>query len=201
MICRHIHCVAYNPAENAFYACTGDGDKPEGHECHWLRGTYDAQADKWQWTVIVSTNWNARYKSGGINFVDGMVYWISDANGEEPYDRGLFRCAPADIANIAAHTMLFNPQYECANMIIQDGVILAAHYATASPYTLGIIISPDMGKTWAQYDLLEFGKRSPVRFHRKNSEGWFRVDLRKGWIDRGEVLFIKPKELPAGTAG
>ena len=97
--------------------------------------------------------------------------------------------------------MLFNPQYECANMIIQDGVILAAHYATASPYTLGIIISPDMGKTWAQYDLLEFGKRSPVRFHRKNSEGWFRVDLRKGWIDRGEVLFIKPKELPAGTTG
>ena len=24
-------------------------------------------------------------------------------------------------------------------------------------------------------------------------EGWFRVDLRKGWIARGEVLFIKPK--------
>jgi hypothetical protein len=201
VICRHIHCVAYNPAENAFYACTGDGDKPEGHECHWLRGTYDAQADKWQWTVIVSVNFNARFKSGGINFADGMVYWISDANGREPYDRGLFRCAPADIANTAAHTMLFNPQYECANMIIQDGVILAAHYATASPYTLGIIISPDMGKTWAQYDLLEFGKRSPVRFHRKNSEGWFRVDLRKGWIDRGEVLFIKPKELPAGMTG
>ena len=58
VICRHIHCVAYNPAENAFYACTGDGDKPEGHECHWLRGTYDAQADKWQWTVIVSVNFN-----------------------------------------------------------------------------------------------------------------------------------------------
>jgi hypothetical protein len=93
--------------------------------------------------------------------------------------------------------MLFNPQYECANMIIQDGVILAAHYATASPYSTGFIISPDMGKTWAQYDLKQFGKRSPVRFHEKNSEGWFRVDLRAGWIDPAEVMFVKPKPAPA----
>ncbi len=193
VICRHIHCVAYNPTENAFYACTGDGDKPLGLECHWLRGTYDPAGDTWQWKVIVSESLNTRYKCGGINFVDGLAYWISDANGPEPWDRGIFRCAPADIPNRSAHTMLFNPQYECANMIIQDGVILAAHYATASPYTLGIIVSPDLGTTWAQYDLQEFGQRSPVRFHRKSSEGWFRVDLRKGWIDRGEVLFIKPK--------
>lgn len=193
VICRHIHCVSFNPAENAFYACTGDGNKPKGLECHWLRGTYDQATDKWDWKVIVSDRWNSRYKSGGINFVDNQVYWIADANGEEPYDRGIFRCAPADIPNRAAHEQLFDPQYECANMIIEDGVILAAHYATASPFTLGIIYSPDLGKTWTQYDLREFGERSPVRFHRKNSEGWFRVDLRKGWISRGEVLFIKPR--------
>jgi len=78
-------------------------------------------------------------------------------------------------------------------MIIQDGVILAAHYATASPFTCGIIFSPDMGRTWAEYDLKELGKRSPVRFNRKNADGWFRADLRIGWIDRGEVIFIKPK--------
>ena len=89
--------------------------------------------------------------------------------------------------------MLFNPEYECANMIIQDGVILSAHYTTASPYNTGIIISPDMGKTWAQYDLAEYGARSPVRFHPKNSDGWFRMDLRKGWIERADVLYIKPK--------
>ena len=122
-----------------------------------------------------------------------MAYWISDANGEEPYDRGIFRCKPADIGNPQAHEMLFNPQYECANMIIQDGVILAAHYATASPFTLGIIYLARYGQDLGPYDLREFGERSPVRFHRKNSDGWFRVDLRKGWIERGEVLFIKPR--------
>ncbi|MDY0165198.1 MAG: hypothetical protein RBS80_01555 [Thermoguttaceae bacterium] len=194
VFCRHIHSVAYNPSENAFYACTGDHDRPEGYECHWLRGTYDASADRWDWKVIVSNRLNSRYKCGGINFVDGQVYWISDANGPQPHDRGLFRCAPADIADPGKHTMLFNPRYECANMIIQDGVILAAHYATASPFTLGIIFSPDMGKTWAEYDLKEFGKRSPLGFHRKNAEGWFRVDLREGWISRADVMFIKPKE-------
>ncbi len=193
VICRHIHSVGYNPAENAFYACTGDRDRPEGHECHWLRGTYDAKKDKWSWKVLVSEKLNTRYKSGGINFVDGKLYWVSDANGPKPHDRGIFRCDPADIANPEAHTRLFNPQFESANMIIQDGVILASHYAPASPYATGIIVSLDLGRTWAQYDLKGFGRRSPVRFQKKNSDGWFRVDLRSGWIKRAEVLFIKPK--------
>ena len=199
IICRHIHCVAYNPVENAFYACTGDIDRGGKHECHWLKGTYNAAKDKWRWTVLVSDASNTRYKSGGINFVDGQLYWIADANGPEPHDRGIFRCDPADLANPAAHTTLFNPQYECANMIIQDGVILAAHYTTASPYATGFIVSLDMGRTWAQYDLKEFGKRSPVRFQKKNRDGWFRVDLRMGWIQRGEVLFIKPKDSGIST--
>jgi len=194
IICRHVHCVTYNPAENAFYACTGDHDVAGGHECHWLRGTYDAEEDRWHWKVLVSDSPNSRYKSGGINFVDGKLYWIADSNGPKPHDRGIFRCDPADVARPEAHTMLFNPEYEAANMIIQDGVILASHYAPASPYATGFIISPDMGRTWAQYDLKEFGRRSPVRFNKKNGEGWFRVDLRLGWIKRGEVLFVKPKE-------
>lgn len=199
VICRHVHCVAYNPQERAFYASTGDANRPEGFECHWLRGVYDASKDKWDWKVIVSASLNTRYKCGGINFVDGKAYWISDANGPLPHDRGIFCCRPEDIPDPKAHTMLFNPKYECANMIIQDGVILAAHYATASPFTCGIIFSPDMGKTWAEYDLKELGKRSPVRFSRKNADGWFRADLRTGWIDRAEVIFIKPKT-PAGKS-
>ncbi|MGB7347336.1 MAG: hypothetical protein WBD20_24150 [Pirellulaceae bacterium] len=201
VVCRHIHSVAYNPHENAFYACTGDHDRtaPDGsnlQECHWLRGTYDSANDSWEWKVRMTVNSNSRFKSGGINFIDGQLYWASDANGKNgtmPHDRGIFRCAPADLADTTKHTLLFNPNYESANMIIQDDVILSAHYASASPYATGIIFSPDMGKTWAQYDLKEFGKRSGIRFHKKNSDGWFRVDLRKGWIERGEVLFIKPK--------
>ena len=78
-------------------------------------------------------------------------------------------------------------------MIVQDGVMLATHCAPASIYACGFIYSPDLGRTWAQYDLKEFGRRSGCRIQKKNSDGWFRVDLRKGWIDRAEVLFIKPK--------
>ena len=194
VVCRHVHCVAYNPAENAFYACTGDHDKGKKHECHWLRGTYDANRDKWHWKVIVSDKPNSRYKAGGINFVDGKLYWIADANGPKPHDRGIFRCAPADIANPKKHTRLFNPGVESANMIIQDGVILASHCAPASPMATGIIISLDMGKTWAQYDLKELGKRSPCRINRKNSEGWFRMDLRSGWVTPAEMMFVKPRK-------
>lgn len=193
VFCRHIHSVAYNPAENAFYACTGDHDRVEGYECHWLRGTYDAGKERWQWKVLVSDRLNSRYKSGGINFVDGQLYFISDANGPQPHDRGIFRCEPAHIAEPDRHTMLYNPRYECSNMIVEDGVILAAHLTPASPFATGLIISPDLGKTWAEYDLKELGNRSPKRFHEKNSEGWFRADLRAGWIHRAEVIFVKPK--------
>lgn len=197
--CRHVHDVAYNPTENAFYACTGDFDQPEGYECHWLRGVYDAARDRWAWKVLVSAPMNSRYKCGGINFVDGKVYWISDANGPKPHDRGVFRCDPADIANPKAHTLLFNPGVESGNMIIQDGVILASHCAPASPLATGIIVSLDLGKSWAQYDLKEFGRRSPCRFHRKNGEGWFRVDLREGWVTPAEMMFIKPKPAPGSV--
>lgn len=196
-ICRHIHNVVFNPKERAFYACTGDVNRGHGDECHWLRGTYDAKADRWEWKVLLSVNSNSRYKSGGINFVDGLLYWAADANGrktpDETYDRGIFRCAPEDLADPQKHTRLFAAEFEMANMIIEDGVILAGHCAPASTYKTGIAVSPDLGKTWAEYDLAEFGARSPCRFHPKNGEGWFRVDLRKGWIERGEVLFIKPK--------
>jgi len=198
LFCRHVHDVAYNPAENAFYACTGDHDQPEGYECHWLRGTYDAGSDRWDWKVIVSDSTTSRYKSAGIHFIGGQLYWISDANtyGNTKTalaDLGVFRCAPADIAHPKRHTILYNPGAEIGNMIIQDGVILAGHCAPASPMDTGVIVSLDMGKTWAQYDLKEFGRRSPARFHRKNSEGWFRVDLRKDWVTPAEMMFIKPK--------
>mgnify|MGYP006425906625 FL=1 len=197
VICRHIHSVVYNPAERAFYACTGDIDRGFGNECHWMRGTYDSKSDEWDWQILVSVNSNSRYKSGGISFVDGQLYWAADANGpkgdSERHDRGIFRCTPEDLGDPEKHTLLFDAEFEMANMIIEDKVILAGHCAPASTFKTGIAISPDLGKTWKEYDLSELGPRSPVRFHPPNSEGWFRVDLRKGWIERGEVLFIKPK--------
>ena len=137
------------------------------------------------------------YKSGGINFVDGQLYWAADANGRkrlnETYDRGIFRCDPSDLADKSKHTRLYDLSYESANMIIEDDFMIASHCAPASPWNCDFAVSHDLGKTWAQCDLKELGKKSPLRFHPKNAEGWFRADLRTGWIDRSEVLFIKPK--------
>ena len=196
-ICRHIHSVSYNSAEDAFYACSGDIERGHGLECNWLRGKYDASADSWEWKVVASSDANSRYKSGGINFVDGEVYWVADANGpktiREVYDRGIFKCDPADIANKDKHTKIYDTKFEQAVMTIDGEVILIPEYGNANPCDCGFIISNDLGKTWGQYDLKQFGDRSGVRVSKRNSDGWFRVDLRKSWLDRAEVLFIKPK--------
>ncbi|MCS7238612.1 MAG: hypothetical protein NZ899_10140 [Thermoguttaceae bacterium] len=193
VLCRHIHSVAYNPAEDAFYCCTGDFNRPGWFECHWLRGAYDWAGDRWDWKVVVSASQNTRYKSGGINCVDGRIWWISDANGPLPHDRGLFSCRPEDLPHTERHTMHYNPVYECGCMVINGPVILAGHLGPACPYHAGIIISLDGGETWAEHDLVEFGKRAVVRIHPPNEEGWYRLELRRGWIERADVLFVKPK--------
>jgi hypothetical protein len=78
-------------------------------------------------------------------------------------------------------------------MTVDGDVLLAPEYGPANPCLTGFLISTDKGRTWGVYDLKEFGDRSGVRVNRRNSEGWFRVDLRAKWLDRAEVLFIKPK--------
>lgn len=196
VVARHVHNVTYNPVERAFYACTGDIDRGHGKECHWLRGTYDAASDRWEWKVILSVDANSRFKSGGINFIDGQCYWIADANGPalaKRWDRGIFRCDSRELADRSKHEMLFNPGFESANMLFQDGIFLATHCAPASTYQNGLIWSADHGRTWTQHDLKQPGPRSGVRLQRRNRDGWFRMDLRKGWIERAEVLFVKPK--------
>ncbi len=199
VVCRHIHSVTYNPAENAFYACSGDIDRDNGHgkECHWLRGLYNKANDSWDWKVIVSDEAYSRYKCGGFNFVDGQIYWCADANGpltiRQTHDRGIFRCAPEDITDTSKHTMIFPALWEAAVMTIEDGIIVQPEYGNANPCDCGILYSPDLGKTWGQYDLKQFGDRSGVRVNKRNSDGWFRMCLRARWMDRAEVLFIKPK--------
>ncbi len=199
VVCRHIHSVSYNAAENAFYACTGDIDRKlgVGLECHWLRGTWDAAQDEWDWKVIVSADANSRFKSGGINCVDGEIYWVADANGpktiREVYDRGIFRCQPADLPHKEKHTLLYPVEYEMAAMTIHGNTIVAPKYGNADPDDCGFLFSPDLGRTWGHYDLKEFGDRSGVRVNPPNGEGWFRVQLMSRWVNRGEVLFLKAK--------
>lgn len=193
--CRHIHCVTYNPGEDAFYACTGDGRVSEGgqQEVKWLKGWYNMSKDEWTWEILIEVDYNSRYKSGGINFVDGKMYFTSDANGKEPYDRGIFRCNPEDLLYKEKHELIYPAKYEMGHMLIQNGIIITGEYAVASPYKLGILYSPDLGKTWSQYDLKKLGPRSIARINYMDSDGWFRMDMRSGWIHRAEVLFIKPK--------
>lgn len=200
VVCRHIHSVSYNAAEDAWYACSGDIDRElgVGKECHWLRGEYDAEADRWEWKVAVSADANSRFKSGGINFVDGQAYWVADANGpkliREPYDRGIFRCDPTDLPDKSKHTLLYPAEYEIAAMTIDGDIMVVPEYGPATPTDCGFLYSPDLGETWGRYDLAEFGERAGVRVSPRNGEGWFRVQLMKKWTERAEVLWLKGKE-------
>ena len=60
-------------------------------------------------------------------------------------------------------------EFKMANMIIEDGEILAGHCAPASTSKTGIAVSTDFGKTWAEYDLAEYVLRSPSAFIRETA--------------------------------
>ena len=159
--------------------------------------TYDPAGDTWEWKVVVSADANSRFKSGGINFVGGQVYWVADANGpktiRETYDRGIFRCDPGDLADKSKHTRIYPAEYEIAVMTIAGDVIVVPEYGNANPCDCGFLFSPDLGRSWGRYDLTEFGDRSGVRVNPPNGEGWFRVTRRVKCGNRAEVLFLKPK--------
>jgi hypothetical protein len=101
--------------------------------------------------------------------------------------------APEGLDNPPKHTLLFNPEYHVNTMINKGGVTMVGSSDISFDYATGIAFTPVLGKTRTQYDMKELGPRSPFRCHSRNSDAWFRVDLRKNWIDRAEVLFIKPK--------
>jgi len=101
------------------------------------------------------------------------------------------RTWPHSIVFADAHNITFSSILKNGHLISATGSKL--YLSTDNLKTYHPIISFDMGRTWAQYNLKQYGPRSPVRFDRKNSDGWFRVDLRSEWIKRAEVLFIKPK--------
>ena len=68
----------------------------------------ERNCDTWDWKILISVNSDSRFKSGGINFVDGRIYWAADANGPKvglEHDRGIFTCAPADLTNKETHTL------------------------------------------------------------------------------------------------
>lgn len=106
---------------------------------------------------------------------------VGDSNGPKAHDHGIFRCDPKDLLSRDTHERLFNPEVEQACVTSQDETILAAHCA---PSTLNTGFTVPAGIDH---------KRSPTRLHEKDSEGWFRVDFRSGWIEHAEVIFIRPK--------
>ena len=80
-----------------------------------------------------------------------------------------------------------------AVMTIHENTIVVPRYGNADPADCGILVSPDLGKTWGNYDLKQLGDRSGVRVNPPNDEGWYRIQLMERWINNAEILFIKMK--------
>ncbi len=117
VICRHVHAVTYHPAERAFCACTGDIDRGKGNECHWLRGVYDAKADKWDWQVLVSVNSRLALPSpaGSISSMansTGRPTRTVPSRPTRSMTAAFFAAAPAEFTDPKKHTRLFDAKFK-----------------------------------------------------------------------------------------
>lgn len=73
LLCRHVHNVNFNPADNTFWAQTGDEDR--NLYSHWIKGVYDTAADSWTWTRIGSGD---TYKTCMMHFIGDYIYYAWD---------------------------------------------------------------------------------------------------------------------------
>jgi hypothetical protein len=134
--CKHIHNVDFNPADNTFWAQTGD--EPWVTYSHWMKGTYDFPTDVWTWTWIAS---GVNFKTSNIIFKDGYAYWAWDNT-----PGGVCKCAYADMADYTKHVKVFETPNDCIGLYMGergDAVIMQTLYGgSASPRDF--YYSPDL---------------------------------------------------------
>src|SRR5690606_269316 len=106
---RHVHCVHYNPADQSFWAMTGD--EPSGVENrHVMKGLYNRSNDTWTWTVIGS---GAAFKWGNAAFYDGYIYFAHDvSNG------GIKRVKYEEAGDASKHVQLMTTPNDTSCMVI-----------------------------------------------------------------------------------
>jgi hypothetical protein len=174
-ICRHVHSIACDEENSTFYVTTGDFDRTSKYECHWLKGVYNLSEDSWVWSFVVSASNATRYKSGGMHFVDGYIYFVSDATDGGAPELGVFKCLPADITNTENHTRLYAASEVLTVMQIDGNNMIAANAGTADN---AVYVSSDLGSNWNKVTLSNIsGGLRFSRIHKPNSDGWFRMDI------------------------
>lgn len=72
-LCRHVHSVDFNPADNTFWIQTGD--EPTTRDSHWIKGTYNLTLDTWEWERIGTGD---NYKTSNMVFQGDYIYYAWD---------------------------------------------------------------------------------------------------------------------------
>jgi hypothetical protein len=174
--CRHIHSVTCDEDNATFYVTTGDEDRADPFfECHWLKGVYNISADTWSWEVIVSDSPDSRYKTAGLRYHSGYIYFSSDATNGLSAELGVFKCLTEDIDNTSNHTKLYTASAVLTDLQISGTNIITANAGTTDNI---VYISDDLGSNWSTLTMSKLSGAMKInRIHLPNSDGWFRMDI------------------------
>lgn len=113
--CKHIHGINHCYLDNSWWMSTGDGTD----EVHIVKWTYDYVNDIWSGTKIAGDNLPSStenssmcvFKSVGLHFYDGYVYWCTDTNPLPDY-WGIWRCPITTYGDKTKNELLFRFDYE-----------------------------------------------------------------------------------------
>ena len=109
---RHIHNIDVNPADNTFWMQTGDFTTGGVPQSHVLKGSYNLEADEWNWKLIGSGD---NFKWCNVVFYEGYAYWSWDIS-----PGGVVKSAYNNISDIEKHELIFSTPNDCFEVVISD---------------------------------------------------------------------------------
>jgi hypothetical protein len=173
VICRHIHAISFNQADNAFWIQTGDDVNGSALECNWIKGLYNTGTDTWTWNLKASGNTTSVLKAIGMRFNNNNIYWGSDSNGSN----ALYKCIESDITNPANYVTVIPHQFSVFDME-SNGNMIGAIFTIGRYNTL--LVSHDFGTSFRIVNLQSLttliGNTSLFREQKNESNGWYRYD-------------------------
>lgn len=174
LIARHVHAVSYNHADGYFWVQTGDG----ANTVNWMKGLYDFDTDTWTWTSVKVSDGESYWKTCGIGFYSGYMYWCNDSAA----NYGVWKNADADVLDNTKFYRLSSSltQLTCLYNDFNGTMIVTGNDLASASHPI-IHISTDSGATWVKYCLIGLPNLAASYFLApiisKNNVGYYLIEL------------------------
>lgn len=184
---RHVHSVSRRPGTFEWYTTTGDTTLTE---IHWLKHTYNPDLDSWTTVDVLLNQTPNKWFVSDMMFPEGgdgsEIYWVSDPTTAG--ERGLFKCALADIGTSATNLKDFGAITPAILYVKSTGKTVVAFVGSQ------VTTSDDFCATQTDYTIVDAGASNSnriINIQPPDARNYIKITLGGLWFLPRKTIFIK----------